>query len=1054
MLLAACGDDSGNPSVSEVTFNDLQGGFWLGVDDQGQVDHWLQFTTAKRARELYGGLASPASGSVTFGTPTADELFSYFGEHDPLALVFYSRNPKIDEVYAIKVSEGKIQASRLGEGASSVEHGVLFQFGFHEPFSAQMTRFERNQKLGLDKDHWNYRRSDGEITYTWQADCQWRHPTGWGGAGVPLLEMTKTPWALSVLTESGDFYLYHERDDTLLSGLVWRRGMCPVASRVYLPARVGNAMLPWGKDGAALLYHSDDGELKGAVVNDALVAELEALDEKVEGRIGTWRKVDETTLVVLEQSQRDDIGYWLPFRRTRLFDLKHTEPWPVPDIVEGDEVLHMDLLPDGRAYYHAYRRNAAHEVREVVAMESESGQWKELSLNGTTSDGVTIDLALRQGDGSLHVAGDGSVVGVVPAKDVFEAHPRRPIHESVRALVRVAEGKLERYLLPSSSESAKGTREAYFTVDDVGSLRGFYTTGDETPYLAMLTWNPKALPEFRAFAKDSSIFGNGFFGGGYFKGTNFATQRQTMFGPQGSILLGDGWSRTFVKPRNDMYRAAARKLTVRLENAPSGARLVSAHAPEMVCEDECSVNVEVGTLFGYRVEYPGGWIADTEGRCTVSNLDAGFCSELVWEDTEVVVRFRKTPVVDMTRINPSGVFEQVVTGRDGVYLAQLASSGGTLPDGSEVTGASNLSPQRSLSVWQGLDFLWLRRLDEYETLEAYGVADDGDVLAVISASVRKTFAPPGGPEVEVTTNDKALLRLAGADGSLLDVTKLGIPEGLRVDSLLLSGTGELWLAGNAFNAISAPALGVDLSANDEVVLRYGTDGRITVYAQPSPGTRPRKSQLYRLPRGNVLEWRVRDGEMGRRVFDAGGTLLTDDSMKFTGVLPASLPFTGLVTSAMEDELLVALHGTGELAFGDELVDGEHYTAVASIDELGAVRELKVLPLAEAPYEDSPRAVTRLRNGRIMVASSRERFGQEVLQVEGQADLRIGPVFVRSGDITGYQTHALIPSDTGVLWVARHWAGQVMRPFTLGPTFGALLDPAELPGSEALLERPD
>lgn len=146
MLLAACGDDSGNPSVSEVTFNDLQGGFWLGVDDQGQVDHWLQFTTAKRARELYGGLASPASGSVTFGTPTADELFSYFGEHDPLALVFYSRNPKIDEVYAIKVSEGKIQASRLGEGASSVEHGVLFQFGFHEPFSAQMTRFERNRE--------------------------------------------------------------------------------------------------------------------------------------------------------------------------------------------------------------------------------------------------------------------------------------------------------------------------------------------------------------------------------------------------------------------------------------------------------------------------------------------------------------------------------------------------------------------------------------------------------------------------------------------------------------------------------------------------------------------------------------------------------------------------------------------------------------------------------------------------------------------------------------------------------------------------------------------
>jgi len=1069
---SACGGDDGGGAGGDVTpgavrFDDLRRGVWVSdptVD--GNTPRTLQFLTAAEARALYGNSGVPGVGGAVVGAAWLDDMLAAFGPDDPMLIQFPRGGGQVQDVYAVRVRDGVVSLSRLGEQASNVTDGVLFEWGFTQPVDVPIERFVRGESLVLAQTP-----AAGAIasTYNWAEDCRWTGRAGWVWTATNGLENDTIPVVASTLTRAGEFvgYFSHKRGQT--SSQFWRNGGCPIGSRLVLPIRTGNVLVPWGERDAAVLYHDESG-LRGGVVNEATAETLAGVAATVDGRIEGWRFLDSTTLVVLEQSERDRTGFFLPMQRTILRNLTDAEPWPLPAIDPALQDVAVRLMPDGRATYTA-KRPLLRDAPAVfeAGIEVSDGVWEAVSLVGTTDDGRQVDLSDPEVGASAWIDADGRVTALVRASAVIPAlHPGRRVDPKYDALVRLEDGRATVHMLPSSTRgqfmSGSFLRRGRADLDAHGTFY-FFSQLDEREEdesrLTVTRWPVSEAPTVQAVSVGvQSVFEeSGFFDNAIYRGTPFASQPHMALNDDGSVLVSDGWARTFVRPADALMRSERYSVTFTLQDAPAGARLTSTHAPAVDCTDTCTVEVDRGTIFGLTLDVPPGWAAKApeSARCTTRELDNGYCFVVAEDDGEHVFTFAQTPIDAQSTATGGWWFLDAVAGSDGVFAARIGSGGGLLPDGTEVTDASNTSPAEALTFWSATKFDWLRRIDASLPLRAWAFTPSGDVVALHEGvgGVRDYDDPQLG-SLPIRAGQRLVVELSAATGDTRSAHVLAYPQGLAVYAEGLDAGGRVLVVADTLRAIDDAATGLTLDTGRRVVLLWGDDGRATVLSD-APTARHVPGARYVQPLGDTHAVAVTPSADGARVEIVGGDgSLASDLALTLSVGGATLSTDALRFDPRASELLVSFLADGDAQVGDRSLPGSVPAVIVfALNAEGEVSDAVRLDLPEASYDTRPRAATRLHDGRLMAATNRGRFGQEALMVEDLGAVAVGPAFVPSGTLSGYETRSLTPlADGRVVWTARHWGGQVIRPYAMLGSFAAVLAPDRLLATQDMLERPE
>lgn len=1061
------GNEQGELAPGDVRFADLQGGFWVTEDTAaGASTQVLQFLTASQARALYGDRGVIGVGTAVLGTAMLDDMLAAFGDDDPMALVFPRGGGQVRTVYAVRVRDGNLGLSALGESARNVEDGVLFEFGFTEPVDVRMTRFVRNERLEFGVGD-----EPGPLggAFTWRDDCRWNGRAGWVFTVTANYEIDPTPWTVSALTGSGDFINYFHHDTGYLGSQVWSNGACPVSSIRSLPLRTGNTLVPWGQDDVAVLYHGPDG-LRGGVVDDALAADLATLDETVDGRIQTWRAVDDTTLVVLEQHERGPDSLFLPMRRTVLSNLTQRSDRPLPPIPADARDVNLRLLPDGRATWSGTVQAAPGEPRQLVAgIELTDGVWTPVELVDETDDGVVVDLRAEDAGATVWVDAEQRVTAIASARAVIPPlHRGRPLSERSDALVRIHQGRAEVHVLTASVQGQfarrDGLRDGRGDLDSRGTfvwLSQLDEVEDDDDRLVVTRWPVDGVPHVQAvaFGVAARALESEFFQNAIYKGTPIPSQPELVLGDDGSVIAGDGWARTYVRPADGAAVSERYDVTIALDDAPPGARLYSSREPVFDCTEECTMTVDRGTVVDVRVDVPDGWVAvaPTEARCTDLELDAGYCVLVADADAEHRFAFRRTLVEAVADTVGDWYMIDAVAGSDGVIAAHIATAGRQLADGTEVTGASPQSPVEALARWSGTSFSWLRRLEGDLSLRTWSFAGNGDVVALLVADRGATsYVDPDLGELTPRADDRVVLRLDASNGTTREARIAPLPDRFAAYGEGLDAMGRLIVVGESLGEITDDErTGLSISAGQRAIIRYEPDGTARLVASEPIG-RPGTGQTRVMPLGTDRALVLRDtadGGLRRQVIGDDGAVARDDVLALS-VDGASVATVDLAVSPGGDELLIAFLATGDAQVEDDVLSGSAPSVVVfALDPAGEVGDPVRLDLPEASFDDRPRAITRLADGSYMAAANRQYFGQESFIVEDVGAITTGPVVGRGGDLSGYVTGALSALDDGrVVWMARHWGGQVIRPYTMPGSFTAVLAPDRLLTTQDMLVR--
>lgn len=1042
LSLTACnscgGDDNhGEVDPGRVKFDHLQGGFWVSVDDASK-DDTMQFLTAGQVRELYGGQGIEGTTTATLGSRTVDELMDYF-EPDHDVMLTFRDGVRLSDVYAVQVADGSIGLSRLGEVAGNVTDGVLFTFGFAEPYDVPITAFTQKEQLSTGENEINFPRE-----LIWREDCRWRDGPGWVNIGSLDLDSNAVPWALTYVSKSGDVVTHRYNFATTYL----RAGRCPVNAAVGIASQTGHTVVPWGSDGGALLYHDETAQLRG--INLAEIMNQEMVTQLPDGRIGPWRVIDDRTFAVLHRLG-DGSANPPQFSRSRLTDLTAAAPWPFPELPDGVTDAKYRLLPDGRAMAQA-RDNRGESLRHYLAVETAGGAWEELALAGTLADGTLVDLGPHRSGVEFVVDSAHRVTAVAPAAGVLpQLHPRRPVSGDV--LVRLGGGQAQLHVIPPAIHGAhfRITHETgYFDVapDDAVHLIGEYAVASEQQsghptytQLVHTRWPVDEQPSVQLLGVDRSLGDTRFVESPMWLGTPIATNRQFVLGADGSVIASDGWARTYVQAPDSARRVEQVPVSFELVNAPPGARIRSSTGPEFDCDASCEVDVPAASFLAVWIDVPAGWIADPSPSwdCTLAQLDAGYCFARAAEE-QFTLTFRRTPVLEVSEVNPSGVFLEAVGGKDGRYLVKIGSPGGTLPDGTEVTGASNQNLFEAVSLWQGTQFHWLVPQHESLPFRKFRFADNGDVLVAYEATgFNGSFAAPTG-DLALERGDHVVARYAAADGALLSATVFSAGAALSVDNALpLADGGFAVVAATLRAEVDDATTGLTFGANEAVLVIWSPDGEASL-VRTWPGNQ--RGELHAV--GDHVAVVLFGAQTNVVVANAAGEVVADRT--FDWVRSGAIVPRDILLQSQGDELLIGTVVDGESTFDGHALPGTGLGVfVAAMNTAGEFSDVARLPV-EPPQigRGAPRALARLNDGQLMANIGWDFFGREAFLFSEDDDVVLGPSFRRDGTYLGYETHLALPqADDTLLWVARHWSEQILRPYALGPDFSMVLDLAEL-----------
>ncbi|TVR04084.1 MAG: hypothetical protein EA398_03065 [Deltaproteobacteria bacterium] len=1063
----ACGGkdtrDGEEVSPSQVRHADLARGFWIADPDSPSpisVDQQiLQFTTVNEARALYGDLG------VIHGTggtllQTLDQSLEWFSGDDRILLTFSRTvSGRISIVAGTRVSGGSVGLSRLGF--------VGFDYGFAPPEERPIRRFVRGEELVLGHEL----DDDLAFRYRWAPDCHWTTDSGWTTAGA-VLDAPHNPWFSVGLTRTGELVgAFHPTRDDGLQMLVWAEGACPVYGlSSSLPMRAGAQLIPDAEDGLVGVRRTASGLGTVHVRPGQALVESEEGPAEEQTPVEQLRRLPDGRVVFLETDLRLDRSQSSAARWVARPG-EMAAPWPLPPLPSFDDNLHVRLRADGTGAIVWFERVGAERVRRVQ-VERPGGAWQDISLQGTTADGATLDLS----DPALDVWGlevdvDGRVVAMVPAEVLIPAvHFARPLPSGAKALVRLDGEAVEATFLPTASLGR--LYQTHMAAD--GTWRGFGEFGpSDQPgtTLEVVTW--PVGEEVQVLQPGIVTRGNqrglhGFWDFAWYLGTYIWHRRHVHVEEDGAILISNGWSQAIVRPSDALHRPRERTVTLALEDAPPGARVETVHAPRVVCEETCDVTAAQGTVLGLRVVSPPGWVVEGSRSCRESYVDAEVCHVVVepgWTcleghegepDAAVcearsthVFRWRRTPAVELTDAAVPGWWGAATADADGEVLAILNMTEGVLSDGTEVSGGDNSDPVPVLTRWSGTALRWAAPLPRYALVDGLGFARNGDALLVLQAPDRRTLSFPeveGGEEVPMPGGTRAVVRLAADDGRLLGAPRFEVPRYVTARAHAVTPDGvplTFGRAGRPSGAGGDPG-DVEVPLEHELLLRHADDGGVEVLHE-RPETRGGGEAMFAVhPSGGLLFVRMLDGVVHWEAFDAD--LRSQGSEGQTLDIEGRLFRDLKVVPAGEGYLLGVVGGSVSPSDGRPVVDGSSALLVLELDATGGLERAVALPNAGEPMgAGTLMGLTRLPDGRVAGSVRRGTAGGvEALLLEGEEALNLGSLSTQVTQQEGFLSVGLFARPDGTLvWVARPWQQvMVLRPFLLRSPFLVRLDPAQ------------
>jgi len=1048
-----------SPDVDEppstLTLSDLDEGVWLEEREGPGDRRILQFTTVERARALYGGLGVDAVSRFGLSPATMDQALALFGDDEPLVLEFRASTGRAHGVIATRIRDETLGWRAAGD--------VGGRFGVLPDAPVPILRFVPGDELVLDG---SVAFGVPSITFRWWPDCRWRQPSGWERFHNPVEvegEAPVPPWVTAAFTRAGELAALHRPSTPGHGASLWREGACPVSVRRTFPFATGAWLGPWGERGLIGFRHTPSG-LSGV--------RLDLPDELLLGREGparpgtihAARRVADDEHVLLEQDAQDAFDAWLPLRRARLQGIGEASEWPLPEAPAGVGGYEVYLMPSGRvaATWVSSPPEGGPATRGWF-VEGMDGAWEALPTAATTQTGEVVDLARPELAPALWVVDDaGRLTVLVAAEGVLPAlHPGRALGSALPALVRLEAGEAEVHLLPHGAYSDLQRME----VDEDGVVHAFgiYHGGPRPDDLSHIVWPPGEAPRAQHPGLPVSPAGApGFYDPGRFRGAVIDHQRRYAFGPDGAVIVSNGWRDTFFRPPATDFRPARDTLTLQLVDPPPGALLRGAHAPAFECAETCAVTVDRGAAIGLRFDLPPGWlVAGPPGWCTPRDLDAGFCHAVAEGDGELAYTFRRTPIEALSATHLGDAVIAALPAGDGAVAAVVAR----VEEG--VTAIA-------IARWEATEPAWEWPVEPgLAGPEALGVAHDGDLLALLAPrdGAPTTFADPAsGADLALEGADLLLLRLGRGDGAPRAAVVVRYPPGLTPQAVRLTPSGGLLVFGDLAESdeeATGALAELELEPGHDVLLRYEPDGEpALLHAKPSPAEPAEQIEvlLAITPAGHALLLRREDGGFARRVFSSTGEALVDDLM--TAELPGSLwleEHDGALLAAAPVSGAFSLDGFAGEVSGDGVV-------VMRLDDEGRVTRLAPLSVGQPVADALLKGFAALDDGRFVAAWGTAGGGEEILLVEGIGSLRIGepavpaPAEPREGEDPpddeppeprGYDTRLLAGLDGGrVLWVGRAWSPQIMRPYVLTGAFSAVLDTALLPEAGPLLRRPD
>lgn len=1063
MYAMGCGGGSGSSGEevdpSQVRHRDLSSGFWVAVEGGGNVVSFdeaiLQFTTVERARALYGelGVVHGAGGRNAI---TVDQSLSFFDGDDSILLTFTRDRGRVQRIEAVRVAGGKVGRSRLGF--------VGFDYGFEQPIEVPIERFVRGESLVWRR----YEGVEQGQAYRWVEDCRWLSESGWESTRA-VLDGPYNPWFSVGMTQSGDIVGgFHPDVTNRFQMLVWQEGACPVyASETALPMAAGAQLLSDGAEGLVGIRRTTSG--LGTVHLRPEMPLVESVDEPplTQTPVEQIRRLDDGRIVFLETDLRLDRSQSAAERWVARPG-ESAEPWPLPALPSFDDNLHVRLRADGRAFI-TWTESIRGEGRtNRLQREEADGTWRDIQLEVTTEEGVTLNLAAFDRHlAPLEMGVDGQIVVLVSAEGwVSPPHTSRRLPAGARAVVRVVDGVATMRLLPAGSGGR--TFAAHLTAD--GTWRGFgeYGPADrEGTELEVITWKPDGELEVLRpglITRPNQRGLHGFWDFAWYLGTYIWHRRHLQVEDNGALLVSNGWSSAFVRPPDAAFKPREVTIRLELENAPEGARLESMHGPDFVCEASCEVTAPWGTVVGMRVTSPPGWVVEGSSLCPERYVDAELCTVVVlpgWtcpEDHEgepsapaceeqrtYRVAWQPTAVLDMTDAQLPGWWGSVVADARGDALGLLNVVAGALPDGTVVEGGDNADPIPVVTRWQGTRLQWATPLPRYGVVEFMGFMDSGDPLIVLGAPDRRTLTLPEGVGVEgdvLRSGERAVLRFAQTDGRWVEATRIALPAYFVPRAFATTALGNPLSFGRSFTPTASSQSPADavIPLDHELLLHHLPDGSVEVlYERPETrgggsarfAAHPDGGLLFLRLEGNLLHWHAYDADLQ----PLGGSTEGLD-LQGHNLLDA-------YAVADTDGFLVGFAGASVAPDGTPVVDGSHAVVVLTLDRRGTLLRSVALPNDVSLHPGKVLGLTRLADGRLMAVVRRGTAGGiEALLLEGEPPMNVGSFSTQVTQQEGFLTAGLFARPDGTLaWVTRIWERpMVLRPFFLRGTSIVKLDP--------------